>query len=115
MDPALVELIERTAAETRRQMEAGFGLLRGEMSAMRGELRGEIGEVKRHADVIAEDLRDEIRLVAEGLVATNERLDRRIDGLRSDMKEEFADVRAMIRVSYRDLDQRVTRLESGAG
>ena len=137
VDPALIELIERTAEATRRHVDVSLGVLRGEMSglgdglrgemavmrdglrgemsALRDDLRGEIGEVKRHAEVIAEDLRDRIQLVAEGLMATNERLDRRIDGLRSEMKEEFADVRAMIRVSYRDLDQRVTRLESGAG
>ena len=126
VDPALVELIERTAAETRRHVEAALGVLggelrgemsglRGEMSAMRDELRGDIADVKRHAEVIAEDLRDRIRLVAEGVVATNERLDRRIDDLQKEMKAGFADVRAILRVSYRDLDGRVTRLESGAG
>jgi hypothetical protein len=77
-------------------------------------LRGEMAELKRHTDVVAEHLRGEIQLVAEAVVATNERLDRRFDDLRRELKEEFADVRAMIRVSYRDLDRRVTTLESGA-
>ena len=104
MYPALVELVERTAAKTGRHIDA-----------MADGLRGEIAEVKRHSDVIAEGLRGEIRLVAEAVVATNERLDARIDDLRNEMREGFADVRAMIGASYRDLDRRVTRLESGAG
>ena len=129
VDPALVELIERNAADTRRHLDAALGVVRGEMSGLRGEmsglrdelrgemsalgdqLRGEIVDVKRHSEVIAEDLRDRIQLVAEGVVTANER----IDGLRGEMQEGFADVRAMIRVSYHDLDRRVTHLESGAG
>ena len=32
-------------------------------------------EIKRHFNVVAEDLRSEMRTVAEGFIATNERLD----------------------------------------
>ncbi len=64
-------------------------------------------EIKRHFNVVAESLRSEIRTVAEGLVATNERLDR----LEVRITEEFAEVKAMIRLSFGELDRRIRSLE----
>jgi hypothetical protein len=52
-------------------------------------------ELKRHFNVVAEGLRSEIRAVADGVAATNERLDR----LESRIGEEFNETRAMIRLS----------------
>jgi len=89
-------------------------------------------DIKRHVSVVAEGLRSEIRLVAEGFLATNERLDTtnsrldatnerlekgleatnvRIDGILSRMAEEFRDMRAMIRLMFGDLDRRLRALE----
>jgi hypothetical protein len=42
-------------------------------------------EIKRHFDIVAEGLRSEIRAVAEGVAATNERFDR----LEGRMEQEF--------------------------
>jgi len=64
-------------------------------------------EIKRHFNVVAESLRSEIRTVAEGLVGTNERLDR----IESRMEEEFNEVKAMIRLSFGELDRRIRTLE----
>ena len=71
-------------------------------------------EIKRHFNVVAEGLRSEIRTIAEGLGATNERLDttnERVDGILSRMAEEFRDMRAMIRLLFGDLDRRIRALE----
>ena len=66
-------------------------------------------EIKRHFNVVAEGLRSETRTVAEGFVATNERLDR----LEVQMSEGFDDVKSIIRLSFGDLDRRVQSLEKG--
>ena len=63
-----------------------------------------VEEIKRHFDVVAEDLKDEIKLVAEGYSLLNEKIDglrkenaeehatlnKRIDGLRKENAEEHA-------------------------
>lgn len=65
-------------------------------------------EIKRHFNVVGEGLRSEIRTLAEGITATNERLDR----LESRMAEEFDEIKAMIRLSFGELDRRIRSLES---
>ncbi len=72
-------------------------------------------EIKRHVSVVAEALRSEIRTVAEGVVATTERLDRiesRMEEEFKRMEEEFNETRAMIRLSFGELDRRIRTLES---
>ena len=74
-------------------MDAGikeeFAAVRAEIRALDGGLSAEIGKVRteireegivtrRHFDVVAESLRDDIRLIAEGLVA----LDAKVEGTR---------------------------------
>ncbi len=98
----------------------------------------EVEEVKRHFNVVAEQLsgqvrlvaegvsgldakidreiaetRHEARLVAEGLAAVSSKIDREIGSLREEMRSEFEETRAMIRLSYSELDQRIRRLEDG--
>ena len=65
-------------------------------------------EIKRHFNVVAEGLRSEIRTVAEGLAATNEKIDR----LESRIAEELSEIKAMIRLSFGELDRRMRSLES---
>ena len=65
-------------------------------------------EIKRHFNVVAEGLRSEIRTVAEGLSATNEKIDR----LESRVFEELSEIKAMIRLSFGELDRRMRSLES---
>ncbi len=85
-------------------------------------------DIKRHFNVVAEGLRSEIRTIAEGFAATNERLDatnerldgtnerlgatnERVDGILSRLAEEFRDLRAMIRLLFGDVDRRIRALE----
>jgi len=82
----------------------------------------EADDIKRHFDIVAEGLRDEIRLVADGVALNSERLDRvegrldRIDGeltsFRAEVRHEFAEVRSAIKLSYAELDGRLTKLEA---
>lgn len=65
-------------------------------------------EIKRHFSVVSEGLRSEIRTVGEAQIGTNERLDR----IEARMSEEFSEVRAMIRLSFGELDRRIRSLES---
>ena len=65
-------------------------------------------EIKRHFNVVSEGLRSDFRTVAEGLAATNGRLDR----IESRMEEEFGEIKAMIRLSFGELDRRIRSLES---
>lgn len=65
-------------------------------------------EIKRHFNVVAESLRTEIRAVAEAQTATNERLDR----LEIRIGEESSETRAMIRLSFGELDRRIRSLET---
>ena len=71
-----------------------------------------VEEIKRHFGVVAEDLRSDIRAVAEGQDLLREQLSSRIDGLEREMKSEFEEVKAMIRLSYSELDRRIRTLES---
>jgi hypothetical protein len=92
-------------------------------------------EIKRHFNVVAEGLRSDIRVLAEGLGANTDRLDRlerrldgfesrfdsfesrfdgfesRFDSFESRVTAEFTETRAMIRLSYGELERRIVRLE----
>lgn len=64
-------------------------------------------EIKRHFGVVADGLRSEIRVVAEGLTAFREESKRDTEALRLEMRAEFDEVKAMIRFSHAELDRRV--------
>ncbi|MGH9340743.1 MAG: hypothetical protein ACRD1R_14400 [Acidobacteriota bacterium] len=65
-------------------------------------------EIKRHFDVVAEQLGSQIQLIAEG----QDSLEKRITSLEKRMTREFDEVKAMIKFSYAQLDQRLTTAES---
>ena len=93
-------------------------------------------EIKRHFNVVAEGLRSEIRTVAEGVGANTDKLDRieerldrvderldrvdgrldrvdgRLDRVEARLVEEFSELKAMIRLSFGELDRRMRSLES---
>lgn len=109
-----------TAEEIKRHFDVVAEGLRAEIQDVRrhsdvvaeglkAELRSEIQDVKRHSNVIAESLRSEIRIVAEGVVGLREEFPLEFKRV----YEEFGEVRALIRVSYGDLDRRVQSLEKG--
>jgi hypothetical protein len=79
---------DRLGMELRAEMAAqGAELrseLRSEMALLRSELRGEIQRLaqrvednRRHADIQVERIRDDIRIVAEGVATLAVKLDRR--------------------------------------
>ena len=68
-------------------------------------------ETRRHFDVVAEGMRAEVRLVAEGVTALAERVDRLEHNLREEIRETRRDLTSLLTASYTNLDRRVRRLE----
>ena len=102
------------AESLRADLRTETGTLRTETGALRtetGALRTEIAELKRHVGVVAEELRTEIRLVAEGVAAGDSKLDREVGSLRIEMRSGFDEMRTLMRVAYVDLDERLRKLE----
>jgi hypothetical protein len=68
-----------------RRIDALEGSLRGEFRAgldalegsLRGEFRAGLAENRRHAEVLFESLRDDIRMLAEGFATLTAKLDSR--------------------------------------
>ncbi|OQW30443.1 MAG: hypothetical protein A4E20_16685 [Nitrospira sp. SG-bin2] len=57
-------------------------------------------EIKRHFGVVAESLRSDIREIAEGHATIRHEL----QDLRSKFKDEFKEMRALLRLSFSQLD-----------
>lgn len=73
------------------------------------EMRAQHAETRRHFEVVAEGLRGQVQLVAEGhqaLVEGQERILSRVER----MERELG---AMIRISYAELDDRIRKCEQG--
>ena len=71
-------------------------------------LRVEIADAKRHTGVLTEGLRHELQLVTEGFQM---HLDRRHADDRAYLDEQFRETRALIQLSYGQIQERVERLE----
>ncbi len=67
----------------------------------------QMGEIKRFFGVVAEDLRGEIRQVAEG----HDVLRGEIRDLRGEMQEGFREMKTLLRVSYEGFDRRLSTVE----
>lgn len=78
--------------------------LRQENSALHAETR-------RHFDVALEAAKHETRLVAEGIAAAREAMDRRATALEERMERGFAETQAMVKFSHAELDRRIRTLE----
>ena len=65
--------------ELRDELHHEMGKLRGEIRELRQELRGEMQELRkefmRHAMVLTDSVRNDIRIVAEGLATVSAKLD----------------------------------------
>ena len=81
-----------------------------QFAAVGDRFTGVEGRLTR-VEVFAEENRHLIQAVAEGV--TN--VDRKVDTLREEMIERFVEQRELMERTYRHLDERVTRLESGRG
>ncbi|WP_455378697.1 hypothetical protein [Petrachloros mirabilis] len=71
-------------------------------------LRADIADAKRQSGVLTEQLRHELQHVAEGFQM---HLDRRHVDDRSHLDEQFRETRALIQLSYGQIQERVERLE----
>lgn len=71
-------------------------------------LRTEIVDAKRHTGVLTEGLRHELQLVAEGFQM---HLDRRHIDDRAYLDEQFRETRALIQLSYGQIQERGELLE----
>jgi hypothetical protein len=92
-------------AETRRHSdELGVGL-RAAMAEIRADLR-------RHFEVVAEGLRQDLQLVADGVATNSERIDRLSREMRGELKVESEEAHSRIRLAYAELDRRLRHLEA---
>lgn len=62
-------------AGLRAEMRAEFKDVRGNVAGLRAEMKAEGETTRRHFDVMAELLKDIVKVVAEGTVRNTERLD----------------------------------------
>lgn len=88
--------------------QASLAQIQQLLASVTDTLRGELADSKRHAGVLAEGLRQELQLVAEGFQT---HLDRRHVEDRSFLEEQFRETRAIIHLSYGQIQERVERLE----
>jgi len=75
------------------------------------ETSEQVGRVEveiRHTRIEVEGLRGDLRLLAEGLLGIDEKL----DAFRGDVTQRIDEVRTFVKISYSDLDRRVRPLET---
>jgi chaperonin cofactor prefoldin len=107
VDPELVAYLDRRFEAVDRRfadMDHRFEELRDEL---RAEMRAGDAETRRHFDVVAEDLKFRIQLVAEGVLLVDEKLER----FRVEVHERFEAVDRR----FEAIDQRFMRLETRVG
>jgi len=68
-------------------------------------------ELRRYFDVVAEQSRSEIQLLAESVATRFDQVTSRIDQLEDKVDRGFAETQAMIRFSHAELDRRLRTLE----
>ena len=64
-------------------------------------------EIKRHFGVVTEGIEQKIQQVSEGVANVDEKLER----FRTETREDFKEVKSMIKFSYAELDRRMTTVE----
>ena len=93
----LFEKLDVKIDQTRVQLE-------GKIDQTRVQLEGKIEKT----ELQVESLRGDIRQLAEGIANVDEKVDRHIE----ETARQFDDVKALMRLYYVPLEQRVTALES---
>ncbi len=68
----------------------------------------QVEEIKRHFGVVTEALRSDIRQIAEGHSGIRHELQE----IRDEFRDEFKEMRAIKRLSFSQLDQRIRTLET---
>ena len=108
MDSEAAEAIKQLSDVVReglRELRTEIRDVRTELQTEIRDVRTEIQDVKRHSDVIAESLRGEIRLVAEGVIGLDEKFTLEFKNVR----EEIGEVKTLLRISYDDLDRKKSK------
>jgi chromosome segregation ATPase len=98
----LAEAMASLREETRAHFASRADLAEA-MATLRAEIRSEAAETRRHFDVVAEGLRGDIRLVAEGVVANTESIER----LRSDVTREMDERFRVVNLAIGELRTRI--------
>ena len=118
--------LRQDMAQLRQSTESTATALRQDMVELRQftestatDLRQDIGDVKRHTGVLVEGLRHDIQMVSEGFQL---HLEKRHREDREYMEQEFREMRALMKLSYTQLhdrveglDHRVNRIEEHLG
>jgi hypothetical protein len=98
-------------ADVRHEMRADFADVRQEMrngfEAVRQENAAEHVETQRHIDAMIDLLDHRLEFVAEGVMAVDQKLDRRCDALGEQVDSGIAETQAMIKFSHTELERRV--------
>jgi len=101
---------EQEFASVRQEMSAEFADVRQEMrngfETVRQENAAEHVETRRHIDVMITGLDRRLEFVAEGVMAVDQKLDRRCDALGDQVDSGIAETQAMIRFSHAEIERR---------
>ena len=89
------------------QVDRRFEQVDQRFDQVEGRVDATAVETRRHFDVVAEGLRGEIRVVAEGFT----RVDRLDSFLRAEIVRSHDELATLMRLAYTDLDRRVRVLE----
>jgi F0F1-type ATP synthase membrane subunit b/b' len=96
--------IQGTAAETRAELRAEIQGTAAETRAeLRAEIQGTAAELRRHFGVLAEDLRSDIRAVAEGTLGNASA----IHHLEVEMNRRFVSAEVVQRVAFDDFREQL--------
>ncbi len=89
-------------------LDERFNAIDARFETMEQRFEARFEEVKRHTGVLVEDLRYQVRLVAEGFATF---VEGRYAQDQARIDERFRETQALIRSSYDHLSQRVENLE----
>lgn len=75
------------------------------------ELKGMFESLRRHFDVVTEATRGDLRLVAESVALSHERIDRSAAFVGEQVERTAVETQAMIKFSHAEIDRRMRTLE----
>ena len=108
IDASADKLDEKIDASVDR-LDENFDQLENKVDRLDHKIDVRFDEAKRHASVLFEATKNEIRQVADAVTALNEKVGRFVD--QAPQTAGDVDMRKLV---YRDLDRRVTHLEEGS-
>lgn len=106
MEKDLKDYLDKSFAKLATKEE-----VKEEVRNLRTEMKDMEDRVLHQFHITAEALRDDIKLVAEGVVNLNEKFDREISQFKKEVSHSHDELKVMIKFSYSELDRRITTLE----